>query len=215
MRAPRFLLIPALLAVVAGYFGLGYVLLGRLELPGWALGVAAIPYIGLSAIVVSRLWGERAAQVKRADPATAEKWRRQQAAVIARRVAEIENDPVKSKYLDRIKRGEYITDAQMEYWEDPNAVWTCEHLQPLERAIRKAGIKAKPVDTQLFRNLQADCAPNEAKLRAAGYLQKPVEFEFVDGGPRDPSFVMVRCQPCNSAVCGADRPSVREPGFPA
>lgn len=141
--------------------------------------------------------------------------KRVQEAIIARRVAALSADPVKAKYIDRVKGGEHITDAQIAYWEDPNAVHTCEHLQPLERALRNAGIQPKPVDTQLFRNVQANFAPNQAKLKAAGFLNPPVTFEVIAGTSRDPSFVMVRCVPCRSAICGAVAATAQNPEFPA
>lgn len=62
---------------------------------------------------------------------------------LRRRLEALAADPDRRKYADRIRRGESWSDEQIDYAENPAAVATCEHLRPIERAMRIAGIDVR------------------------------------------------------------------------
>lgn len=49
-------------------------------------------------------------------------------------------NPNKRKYVLLIERGQWWTDEQIAYQENQSATARCVHLQPVERAMRSAGI---------------------------------------------------------------------------
>lgn len=52
-------------------------------------------------------------------------------------------DPAKRKYIPLVEWGEQWSGEQTAYYEDRNLTATCAHLQPIERAMRLAGIEIR------------------------------------------------------------------------
>ncbi len=86
------------------------------------------------------------------------------------RIAELAADPGKASYVPLMERGEWWTDEQIAYRENPKATATCAHLQPVERAMRAAGIVPRRLTEPWYRGfaslsmVEADCRINQAEL---------------------------------------------------
>ncbi len=91
--------------------------------------------------------------------------RRQQAERLERLMA----DPSTRSYAERMKRGEWWSDEQIAYDRDPRATVTCEHLVPIERAMRRAGIAVKRMGGA---SVRARCTIDASRLG----LSPPARF---------------------------------------
>jgi hypothetical protein len=91
----------------------------------------------------------------------------------AGRIAELKADPVRKAYAARIAKGEYWSDAKIDYDMDIDAVVTCTHLQPLERAIRRAGIAVR-LNSDV--SVVAKCRVDAAALERRGLLADPAYY---------------------------------------
>lgn len=135
------------------------------------------------------------------------------------RVSQLQADPVKAKYAERVFKGEAITDAMIAYWEDPSARILCAHLAALETDVRRANPNAHPVeDNALDANLTFDFDAVKAKYA----LGDPVSFwrehfgplywgrgeDYYDGKER------IRCEQHGCEVRGADRRTPFPPAAP-
>lgn len=56
------------------------------------------------------------------------------------RIAKLSADPALRPYAQRIEAGEAWNDDQIAYDRNPQALATCRHLAPIERALREAGL---------------------------------------------------------------------------
>jgi hypothetical protein len=87
------------------------------------------------------------------------------------RIAELQRDPAKHKYIPLVEQGQQWSDEQIAYREDATITATCPHLQQIERGMREAGI-VPMLQTQWDPNggpileIDADCCVNEPELRA-------------------------------------------------
>lgn len=80
------------------------------------------------------------------------------------RIGELRGDPAKEKYIERVFRGETITDRMIAYWEAPAVPMLCPHLAALEQDVRVADPRAHPTaDGVLSASLDFDF--NAVKLR--------------------------------------------------
>jgi hypothetical protein len=59
------------------------------------------------------------------------------------RVAELAADPARARYAPLVERGEEWTEDDIVYDENQESVLTCVHLQSVERAMRRAGIRLR------------------------------------------------------------------------
>ena len=125
------------------------------------------------------------------------------------RMAELAADPNKSKYLELMKRGEWWTDEQIAYYENPAMTATCAHLQPIERAMRSRGIDLRLVMppwekfVAIPMKVKGDCCINEAELwrqfavpecveHKTGYQPERSEF--------DNPWAALVCSSCASSI---------------
>lgn len=86
------------------------------------------------------------------------------------------------------------------YERDPRATATCEHLVPVERAMRDAGIALR---LRAPGHVQADCRIDAAALGRWLLLPESVVLEEVaapERSPHDPPAMRLRCQRCGSSV---------------
>jgi hypothetical protein len=77
------------------------------------------------------------------DPDGLAEQRRQADEARAARLAHLDADPVRRRYADRIRRGQWWSDEMIEYDLHPDSLATCSHLQPIERDMRAAGIDVR------------------------------------------------------------------------
>ncbi len=92
------------------------------------------------------------------------------------RVAELRANPAKAKYAPLVELGEEWTDENIAYYENLTQTATCVHLQPIERAMRSAGI-----ETKLYRqnDITARCRIDAAALKQAFPL--PLAVRYIEG----------------------------------
>lgn len=118
----------------------------------------------------------------------------------AARMAALAADPVKSKYVALIERGEAWSDAQIDYNEDLARLATCVHLQPIERAMRTAGIQVK---LEIAPNVSAPCRVDAEALQRHFYLPESVRYAeppSYDRSVEDPPMAVVLCESCKSLI---------------
>lgn len=125
-------------------------------------------------------------------------------------------DPRRRVYAERIAAGEsFWTPDRVEYDLDPEKSTCCEHLAPLERAMRRAGVWVR-----LDRAGCADAAvsTDEAAVRARWPLPKAVRYEERTAWERsadDPPVARWFCADCQSILCvRSARTDAVVPAFP-
>ncbi|MEO6338844.1 MAG: hypothetical protein ABIO39_02295 [Caulobacteraceae bacterium] len=198
--------------VPAAVFGVGFY-------PAIAVLVATIGFLvvkqpfaldGPRSPPLNPFWLHRYRQKMKRDVALWEEERRQ-------RIAKFRLDPATEKYANRIAAGQVWSDAQIAYDMDPERLVTCRHLQPVERAMRRADLSMK-----LFSQAQVEawCLIDEPALRAAFALPASVLYkQYFMGGrsAEDDPVALLICEPCQSSIDAvhpykADRDT---PTFPA
>ncbi|MDR3376062.1 MAG: hypothetical protein P4L98_20250 [Ancalomicrobiaceae bacterium] len=109
-------------------------------------------------------------------------------------------DPERRQYAARIEAGEGWSDDRIAYHQDPGRTATCTHLQPIERAMRAAGL-----DLRLDRDLTviAPCTINEARLREFYQPGPTVHYGAIPDSGRsyeDPPSAALKCDACKSLI---------------
>jgi hypothetical protein len=102
------------------------------------------------------------------------------ARVLDVRVRELEADPRRAKYAERVFKGEAITDAMIEYWEDPSARVLCSYFGTVEADIRKTDSRARKIDD---RTLNAWLGFDFDALKAQYGIGPPLTFWRRPFGP--------------------------------
>ena len=103
------------------------------------------------------------------------------ARVLDVRVRELEGDPQRAKYAERVIKGEAITDRMMEYWEDPSARVLCSHFGSVEADIRKVDPRARVTDEH---TLDAWLGFDFDALKQKYRIGPPVTFWRREWGPQ-------------------------------
>jgi hypothetical protein len=134
-----------------------------------------------------------------------------------KRIAEIDTDPVKQKYIPLIAGGEDWSDAQIAYNEDPDMAVTCQHLQPIERDLRRSGIRVRWLHSM---TVSAKCGIDRATIERHYRLVPPtyyVEDYQGERDARDYPTAFFSCKTCLSAisVMHPDQTRSDTPIFPA
>ncbi len=91
-----------------------------------------------------------------------------------RRVEELAADPARAQYAPLVKRGEDWSDQNIAYYENHEIAVSCEHLQPIERAMRRAGIDAR----RHLTNVSAKCLIDLPALKIA--LSPPPTVRYME-----------------------------------
>ncbi len=183
----------ALHHVVAAMVGLGW--LGALR-----------RYRGLS-LSPWRIWHNRRDAVR---------FRTQSEETKRLRIAALAADPVKRKYVPLVERGEVWSDDEIDYNEDAQMTVSCTHLQPIERAMRLAGLHLRRLTGP---NVKADCRIDEAGLKqryAPGPEVQYREWYQPERHWSDNPQAEIACDECRSAIRVIHRAAVGEqtPWFP-
>ena len=116
------------------------------------------------------------------------------------RLTEMAKDPVRRKYVERIERGEYWSDEEIEFNEDASVSGVCAHLRPIEQMMRAQAIDLRPVYPLRIR---ANClvAPEKlgiGPLPVAGVAY--VDVHLPDRSMLDPRSAMITCSICHSFI---------------
>jgi len=134
-----------------------------------------------------------------------------------RRLAALAADPVRRKYVPLIERGEAWSDEQIAYNEDPHSVVTCVHLQPIERAMREAGIEVRYVAGL---HVGAKCCIDSVALQHRFAPPESVQYIEAVVDQRsywDPLSAWITCAACRSCIDTVYRTDAmpQTPLFPA
>jgi hypothetical protein len=166
-----------------------------------ALVIVGVVRSGWVGDVMSSLRGGRLGPIDRMRIRANE---RERAEGRRKRLEALAADPVKRKYVERIERGEAWVDEQIEYDLDPSRLATCVHLQPIERAMRDAGIEV------LLEVLPSDSTRVSARCRVNAdaindQFSPPPFVEYTTPIPRGRAFeetlpAMLMCGQCRSVI---------------
>ena len=114
-------------------------------------------------------------------------------------LAQIAADPRRQRYFAMIQAGDlFWTPERVEYDLDSHATACCQHLSPIERAMRKAGIDVK---LSGYEYVIADCRIDAERLKQRFRFMEPTTYQEVlmyDRGAEDPVARLV-CE-CRSAI---------------
>jgi hypothetical protein len=199
----------ALLAVVgvgAGFvvvLGAGFRLSGDTAPAGldhalWPAVAVLVAVVAWFVRVMVPRWRQRAAQTR-----VAAHQRRDAEAWIAKRDAlltELDADPRLRPYAQRIRAGELWTREGIAYDLNPQALACCEHLQALERDLRR---DVPGVRRLSGLNVHAPCQLDVAALQRREALPACVLYEepiYRDRQGDDEPGAQLRCELCNSTI---------------
>ncbi|HEY9217074.1 MAG TPA: hypothetical protein VIO94_03425, partial [Phenylobacterium sp.] len=125
------------------------------------------------------------------------------------RIAALASDPATSRYADMISGGEYWSDAQIAYDLDTGGAATCVHLQPLERAMRTAGLKVKLLGEG---RVEARCRIDASRLEPGPFVRY-AEFYLGGRSAEDDPMAQLQCVEHASAI-DTLHPDVGDAGAP-
>jgi hypothetical protein len=134
------------------------------------------------------------------DPDGLAEQRRQADEARAQRLARLDADPVRRRYADRIRRGQWWSDEMIDYDLDPGRVATCAHLQPVERDMRAAGIDVR---LRYGAIVYAWCCVDPLALAARYTLPSFVHYSEPTGGGRsyeDSPSALIACDEHESQI---------------
>jgi hypothetical protein len=147
-------LLAAMVAVAAAFFiviGLGFVIHERVgTIPAGLFGaVAAVAIVGIAGVIFSLMTGVRWPRIR-----------------------------FERKFTPAIAHVSQPSSAKIAYNAGGPANATCIHLQPIERAMRQAGLKMKLNDYwAAWPEVEVDCRINEAELRRVFSLPATVSYQ--------------------------------------
>ena len=120
---------------------------------------------------------------------------------IDQRLEELKNGPAhrnKPKYIDAISRGIPYSDERIDYLEFPDRLVLCEHLRPLEAAMRAAKL---PMDNYRPGDVEVSCIMNVARIQKRLSLADCVRFTLAPGPDNHaPDITVVRCLRCDHSI---------------
>jgi len=136
-------------------------------------------------------WAPLAERYRRVDHDLIEQWEARFQALRA--------DPSRRPFAEHALHGDFPEDHQIDYWQDPEARRTCEHLRPVEGALRDAGIQCTPPEGTAGAPFVGTSATlDEPKLRQRFALPDFVEWRVESPEPHDPGTERLLCTACTS-----------------
>lgn len=116
-----------------------------------------------------------------------------------RRVKRLAADPALRKYSELIRKGQHWSDQQIAYDRDPARLVTCTHIQPIERAMRDAGVPIRPLYGSLA---SAACCVDGPRLQSRFDVTLPVWFsdDIPGDRPYDPEGAAIMCREHSSGI---------------
>lgn len=136
-------------------------------------------------------WLPLATRLQTAYPLLVQQWERRYQQLLA--------DPKRHPWAARALAGEQPSDVEIDYREDPSLLITCLHLQPIERALRLADPRLKPVYGYPQAVISELAIDGPAALAAFG-APAGVVWDPPDDHPRDPEPGQLRCPACRSSI---------------
>ncbi|WP_342361729.1 hypothetical protein [Terrarubrum flagellatum] len=121
-----------------------------------------------------------------------------------RRYRELLADPRRRHRAADILEGRFPSNDQIDYDDDETMLVTCEHLQPVERALKSSSISCVPVRDK--KNLAA-FVDLDARLLIARYRLPDCVVRYEEEvDPRGPTVDALCCTLCNSRILGSYGP---------
>jgi hypothetical protein len=149
----------------------GPVTVGAIVVAG--LGIARLLYLGIRAAGKASVRAQARTAGRHAIS--------EHIAARAKRVAELASNPATAKYAPLVERGEEWWDENIAYFENPDATLTCEHLQPIERAMRATGVSLRRLEDN---HALADCRIDESAPLSRFEAGPPVRYSEFYAGER-------------------------------
>jgi hypothetical protein len=135
-------------------------------------------------------WAPLAERRQIADSATVARWQA--------RYRELLADPRRAAFAPDALAGEFLTDAQIDFLLDATRRTSCEHLQPLEQALRAA---RAPLGEHGPGVLWTEWSLDGPRLLVDLGL-RGVRWEIPPSDPRDPEPGHLACAACGSRIEG-------------
>lgn len=103
-----------------------------------------------------------------------------------------------ARFVDAISRGIPYSDDRIDYQVLPDRLVLCEHLRPLEAAMRASGI---PMDHHAKRIVEVQCLLHVERIRQRYSLADCVEFGLGAGVDNHaPPINVIRCKRCGDSI---------------
>lgn len=121
-------------------------------------------------------------------------------ASIAARIAQVKAVPHRNKtqYIDAISRGIPYSDDRIDYLEFPDRLVLCEHLRPLESAMRAARV---PMDHVSRKTVVATANLRTDRIQRYFPLDPCVQFGLGPGPDNHaPDVVVIQCKTCLDSI---------------
>lgn len=139
-------------------------------------------------------WAALAERHQRVDRARLEEWENRYQSLLA--------DPWRRPFAERTLHGEFRTDDEIDYLLDPGVHRTCEHLRPIEGALRAARVACRGIPgphgaTPL---VATDATLDEPTLRARFDLPAFVEWQVTPPEPHEAGGERLVCTRCTSSI---------------
>jgi hypothetical protein len=106
-------------------------------------------------------------------------------------------DPQRCRHAERLLRGEFPSDLQIDYADDPQLLLTCEHLRPIERDLRAARIPGAPLAGDA---VYTAAGLELAHLRQHYDLPEFVSWRSIPPHPHDNGSETLVCTRCGSEI---------------
>lgn len=106
-------------------------------------------------------------------------------------------DPRRAHHAPTCLDGARWSDAQLDYFDDPQARVTCAHLQPVEAGLREAGLLCWPQGAALL-GTAASLQPDALRTRYA--LAPCVQERWEEEHPHAPVREFLHCSACGSQI---------------
>ena len=113
------------------------------------------------------------------------------------RYLELLAKPGGAPYAERLLCGDWVGDSEIDYLQHPDLLVTCEHLQPVERDLRRYGIRSYPSGPM---NLWTQAWLSLWKLRTYYALPEFISEVHEGDHPHGPTSAFIRCGACGSAI---------------
>jgi hypothetical protein len=117
------------------------------------------------------------------------------------RIAQLKSGPAhrnKTQYIDSVSRGIPYSDERIDYLEFPDRLVLCDHLRPLEAAMRAAKL---PMENYRPGFVEVSCIMRVPVLQKRLPLDPCVDY-VIEPGPDNhaPDINVARCSRCNHAI---------------
>lgn len=134
-------------------------------------------------------WLELAEKMRVSDPAVLAGWER--------RYQELLAHPTRNTWAAEALKGNFPSDAEIDYETDANLLLTCVHLQPIESGIRQANVYCSALSPNSIVTFASIHAP---RARRHYSLPEFVEWQTTRESTDDPGTSVLICRQCGSRI---------------